>query len=58
MDAKKPTRQQILEDFRYWTEDMGADSGFQFERVIRRWQACGYPLAELPLLFQRKEQTH
>ncbi len=48
-----PTREQILRDFRKCTK-LGGDAEFQFERVQRRWAACGYDLNELTVLFARR----
>jgi hypothetical protein len=46
----KPTKTDILRDFRKWTS-RGSDSIFQFNRAVRRWIACGYEAQEIPLLF-------
>lgn len=45
-----PTRRDILRDFQKWVRQTG-DEAFQFERAVRRWLACGYPVNELPAIF-------
>lgn len=51
MELRKPTRQEILQDFKKWV-NKGSCSKFQYERAKRRWKACDYPLLELNLLFK------
>lgn len=46
-----PTRQFILAEFMRLVS-RGCDSKEQFLFAASKWHRCGYPLAELPLVFK------